>query len=140
MIREVDDPAIINGFANHPDIGPSISPGGKPLDLSAGVGPPNVFLFGEHGGICWVWSAPRTYEAHVMLTAAGRGRWGVAVGRESIARMRDKGARLLWARVHPERPEIGIYAALCGMSDTNETHLLDIGEGPVAWRLFEWRA
>ncbi len=85
MIREVSDPAILNGFANHPEILPDL--GGKELDLSPGVNGSNVFLFGEHGGICWVWSAPGTYEAHVMMTRAGRGLWGVRAGREAIAVM-----------------------------------------------------
>jgi len=138
VICEVRDPAIINGFANHPEILPSI--GGDTLDLSGGVKEPNVFLFGEHGGICWSWSAPRTFEAHVMLTEAGRGRWGIQAGRESIAEMARRGALLLWARIHPERPEIGVYAALCGMNDTGETNELDTGSGPVRWRIFNWRA
>lgn len=139
MIREVFDPAIINGFANHPEIRPTLGGEGE-LDLSAGVKAPNVFLFGEHGGFCWSWSAPDTFEGHVMLTKAGRGRWGVQAGREAVLVMAGRGVRQLWCRVHPERREIAAYASLCGFRDTGMTHELDVADGPVAWRIFNWRA
>lgn len=136
MIRPVTDPGIINHFANHPDIHRA---GSDPLDLSAGVSAPNVFLFGEHGGICWIWTAPETFEGHVMITKAGRGRWGFAAIREAVGFMADNGASHLWARIHPERRQVAIYAAHAGFKDTGTTHTLDIGEGPVAWRIFNWR-
>ncbi len=139
MIAETFDASLVNAFANHPAIRPELAGGTEPLDLSQGVRPPNVFHFGEHGGILWTWSAPETFEAHVMLTPAGRGKWGVAAGRESIRRMSARASHL-WCRVHPERPEIGVYASLCGMADTGQTHELDIGDGPVAWRIFNWRS
>jgi hypothetical protein len=138
-MREITDPAIVNYFANHPDIRPSLG-GSGPLELNAGMKPPNVFLFGEHGGFCWTWSAPQTFEVHVMLTRAGRGQWGVAWGREAIRHMAANGAAHLWGRVHPDRPEIAAYARLCGLRDTGTTHELDAGDGPVAWRIFNWRA
>lgn len=140
MIREVRDPAIINSFANHPSIRPHVAAGDFELDLSAGVCEPNVFLFGEHGGIAWMWSAPDTYEGHVMLSLFGRGRWGIEAGREAIHVMAERGARQLWGRIHPGRPEVGIYAHAIGLTDTGIRHTLDIGEGPVAWRIFNWRA
>ena len=140
MIVETFDAEIVNRFANHPDIRPALAGHGKPLDLSAGVKPPNVFLFGEHGGICWTWTAPETFEGHVMLTPAGRGKWGVAAGRRAIRHMAGAGARHLWCRVHPMRPEIAAYVAACGMADTGFRHELDIGDGPVSWRIFDWRS
>lgn len=139
MIRSVREPEIINALANHPDVLPHITIDGNELDLSAAVERPNVCLLGEHGGTCWIWSAPDTYEVHVMLTEKGRGFWGVKAGRLAIAEMARRGARHLWCRVHPEKPHIGAYAAACGMKDTGQTHTLDIGNGPVAWRLFQWR-
>lgn len=140
MIRPVNDPAIVNHFANHPDILPHIAGGRDSLDLTAGVTDPNVFLFGEHGGFCWIWSAPETFEGHVMLTRAGRGAWGARLIRGAVQYMADHGATHLWARIHPERPEVGIYAAQGGLRDTGTTHSADMGEGPVAWRIFNWRA
>lgn len=138
MIAETVDAQIINGFANHPEIAPFI--GGGELDLSPGIGGLNVFLFGEHGGFCFIWSAPETYEVHVMLTKAGKGRWGIAAGRLAIRLMAKRGMTHLWGRIHPERPEVGTYGNLCGMHDTGTVHLADIGTGPVGWRIFNWRA
>jgi len=137
MIRPVCDPAIINGFANHPDIGLG---GGAPLDLTQGIREPNVFLFGEHGGICLSWSAPETFEAHVMLTRAGRGRWGFEAGREAVRYMAARRCTHIWARIHPERREIALFARQAGLRDTGFIHELDAGEGPVRWRIFNWRA
>jgi len=140
MICEVFDPAIVNSFANHPSIRPFLAGGDKPLDFTAGMGEPNVFLFGERGGFCFGWSAPGTYEVHVMLGLSGKGKWGVEAGRLAIQMMAARGMTHLWGRIHPERPEIAAYARLCGMRDTGETHELDIGDGPVRWRIFNWRA
>lgn len=137
MIREIVDAATINHFANHPEIRPSLGGEGK-FDLSAGVREPNVFLFGDHGGFCFGWSAPGTYETHVMLTEAGRGAWGVAAIRQAVAQMAARDASHLWARVHPERREVALYAGLAGYREVG-SHTLDIGDGPVAWRIFDWR-
>lgn len=135
MLSETYDPAVVNGFANHPQIRPALAGGAKPLDLAAGLCAPNVHLYGEHGGVSWMWTAPKTFEGHVMMTPAGRGKWGVAAGREAVAFMTGR-ARLLWCRVHPLRGDIALYVMLCGMADTGETHSLDLGDGPVAWRIF----
>src|SRR5690606_7801399 len=94
VIAETFDASLVNAFANHPAIRPELAGGTEPLDLSQGVKPPNVFHFGEHGGILWTWSAPETFEAHVMLTPAGRGKWGVAAGRESIRLMSARASHL----------------------------------------------
>jgi hypothetical protein len=138
-LTETRDPATINGFANHPEIRPHLGGAGV-LDLSAGLTDPNVFLFGEHGGFCFTWSAPETFECHVMLTKAWRGRAGFEAGRQARTTMAQRGASHLWARIHPERAEIGLYARMIGFRDTGTTHELDAGDGPVCWRIFNWRA
>lgn len=138
MIEAVTDPAIINGFANHPEIAPLI--GGGDLDLTPAITEPNVFLFGECGGFCFIWSAPDTYECHVMITEAGRGHSGFEAGREAVRMMAERGATHLWARVHPERNHIGFFARMVGFRDTGMRHELDAGDGPVRWRIFNWRA
>lgn len=141
MVRlaETRDPATINSFANHPDILPLITSRGD-LDLTNAVKDPNVFLFGEHGGFCFIWSAPETFEVHVMLTKAGRGRWGFEAGKEGVRQMASRGANHLWARIHPERSETGLYARSAGFRDTGISHELDAGDGPIVWRIFNWRA
>ena len=140
MIYEISDPAIVNGFANHPSIRPHLAGGDKEIDLAAGVCAPNVFFFGEHGGICLTWSAPGVFEAHVMFTIGGKGRWAVEAGRAVIAEMELRGARQIWARIHPARKEIAVFARAAGLKDTGDTHCLDAGDGPVNWKLYEWRA
>jgi len=137
VIARVYGPAIVNAFANHPEILPDISDDGE-LDLSPAVQKPNVAHFGAHGGLCWVWTAPDTYEGHVMLTKAGRGKWGISAGRQSVAMMQELGARQLWCRVHPDKPHIGVFAAALGLRDTGQFNVLDAGQGPVRWRIFNW--
>lgn len=130
------DPAVINHFANHPEIAPEI--GGGKLDLSDGVRAPNVFLFGEHGGTAWMWHGPGVYEGHVMLTKAGRGKWGVEAGRAAIRYLADNGARILWARIHSAH--VAVYARALGMEYTGQTIDLDVGGRMAPCRIFAWRA
>lgn len=135
MLSEITDPATVNAFANHPDIRPSL--GGKDaIDLTPGFHGLNRFLFGKHGGFCFIWSAPDTYEVHVMLTKPGRGRWGLDAWREALTQIHGH----LWARIHPNRPDVALYARQCGFAETGTTHTLDIGCGPVPWRIFNRRA
>lgn len=137
VLDPILDPTIVNYFANHPDIRLG---GDADVDLSAGVREPNVFLVGDHGAFCWTWSAPDTFEVHVMLTRAGRGKWGFRAAREAMDYMKAAGALQLWGRVHPERPEIAVLGRHVGMRDTEIKHTLDAGDGPVSWRIFNWRA
>lgn len=139
MIRETADADEINSFANHPEIRPCLS-GDGPLDLTPGIYSPNAYLFGQYGGFCFIWSGPGTYEVHVMITPEGRGAWGVRAGKQAISIMASLGMEHLWARMHPARPEMATYARLCGLSDTGIIHKLDAGDGPVSWRIFNWRA
>lgn len=131
------DPELVNWFANHPDIRSELG-GSGPLDLAPAMNAANVFLFGEHGGFVFSWSAPRTYEVHVVITMAGRGAWGFRAAQEAVSAMTAAGAEHLWARVRPDRRDIAAFAARAGFRECG-THTLDMGEGPIAWRLFEWR-
>src|SRR6478736_6252466 len=139
MIVEVNDPSIINTFANHPSIRPWLAGGDGPLDFSGGLHGSNVFLFGDHGGFCFGWPGPGTFEVHVMLGLSGKGKWGVEAGKLAIQMMAARGMTHLWGRIHPDRPEMAVYARLCGMKDTGEINPLDVGNGPVDWRIFNWR-
>lgn len=137
MIRRIDDPAIINAFANHPDIRPHIGGAGI-LDLTVAVTEPNVFLFGEHGGFCLSWSAPATYEVHTMIAPEGRGTWAFEAARQSIEFMAGLGADHLWTRVHPDARHTAIFTRKMGFRPCG-TGVLNLGDGPVEWRLFNWR-
>ena len=137
MIRSIDDAEIVNGFANHPDIRPDIGGVGR-LDLTSAVQEPNVFLFGEHGGFCLSWSAPETYEVHTMITREGRGRWAIEAARSAIEQMIERGARQMWTRVHPEARHTAMFTRIMGFREWG-TNTLDIGDGPIAWRIFNWR-
>lgn len=136
-LQRTYDAALVNSFANHPDIRPELA-GSGPLDLAPAMRGANVYLFGEHGGLVFSWSAPRTYETHVVITKAGRGRWGFDAAREAVGAMIAAGAEHLWCRVHPDRLDVALFALKTGYRECG-TDVLDLGEGPVAWRLFEWR-
>lgn len=139
MIREIVDPDIINGFANHSEIRSVIAPGNERLDLSAGVQPPNVCMAGEHGCFCWIATAPQEYEIHVMMTRAGRGKWGFEAAQEAMRRIIEHGAGRAWGRVSKDRPDVAVFARKAGWKDTGQTETLDIGFGPTVWRIFDWR-
>lgn len=138
MIAEVHDPEIVNGFANHPAVRPMFG-GGQKLDLSSAVREPNVFLFGEHGGFCASWCAPGVYEVHTLIAPGGRGKWAIKAAAEAQRIMADKGAEMLWTRVHPDARHTALFTRKMGFRECG-TNELDIGEGPVAWRIFKWRA
>lgn len=129
MICETHDPAIVNGFA--------VSIFGEDADLSQAVEhPANICLFGAHGGFIFMWTAPGTYEVHVMLTPEGRGKWGFAAGKEGVRQMAARGATHLWACVDPERGEIGLFARMAGFSDTG----MRLDRDGTSWRIFNWKA
>ena len=128
MIAPTRDPAILNYFANHPDIA-------MDLDLTGAIRETAVFLFGDHGGFLFEWSAPDTYEVHVMITKAGRGAWGFAAALEARAML---GASRIWARVAPDAKALAYFTRKAGFREI-ETRTLYAGDQPAVWRIFEWR-
>jgi len=135
VIAETRDPAVVNAFANHPDIQPAI--GGQQADFTGAMRETAVFLFGEHGGFIYEWCAPGTYEVHVMLTKAGRGRWGFTAVRQSLAMMAERGADHVWCRIRDRT--VAVYAAIAGFRDAGEVTLY-ADDQPVRWRIMNWRA
>jgi hypothetical protein len=135
MIAETQDVALINHFAAHPDIAPHI---GGPLDFTDAVRETTVYLFGDHGGFLFEWTAPATYESHVMLTAAGRGLWGFRAMRQAIAAMQAKGAERLWCRVRPQDEHIAFFARQGGFREAGEMTLYKPQR--ALWRILEWRS
>lgn len=135
MIERCTEADIPNLFAAHPEIAPDI---GGPIDFTAAMNPANVFLFGEHGGFIYEWKGPQTYEVHVMITRAGRGAWAFAAARQSVQFMDQHGATHLWARIHPDRPDVAALAVRSGFRKAG-THELDVGKGPVVWTIYNRR-
>lgn len=133
------DAALVNAFANHPQIRPFI--GGKgDLDLSCVTYDPHVALFGEHGGFCLTWSAPDCYEIHTLIAPEGRGAWAEDFARRSFAYMtlvRD--ARHLWTRVHPEHRHTALFTRRMGLRHCGSVPT-DFGDGAISYLTFEWRA
>lgn len=132
------DAALINGFANHPDIRPHI--GGKDtLDLSAVTHDPHVALFGEYGGFCLTWTAPHSYEIHTLILPEGRGAWAEDFARRAFNYMIFIAeADQLWTRVHPDARHTALFTRrmglkLCGTVPT------DFGDGPAIYNVYEWR-
>lgn len=137
MIRPTVDVATINHFANHPEIRPGIGGHGY-LDLGVIAAAPHVALFGEHGGFLASWSAPSTYEIHTLITEAGRGSWAFDNAEMAAQYMWGQGADHLWTRVHPDARHTAIFTRKMGFRPCG-TNMLDIGDGPVEWRLFNRR-
>jgi hypothetical protein len=133
-VCETRDPDIINFFANHPHIAADI---GGPIDMSGAIRETNIFLFGEHGGFCFEWTAPGTYEVHVMITRNGRGVWGFQAARQARDMIEEMGAERLWARVYPEHKALALFTMKAGFKEV-ETRTL-YSPGPSVWRIFEWR-
>jgi hypothetical protein len=134
VIAETRDPEIINHFASHPDIAPHI---GGPLDFSHAIRETAVYLFGDHGGFCFEWTAPATYESHVMLTPAGRGFWGFRALDEAVRLMAERGADRLWCRVRPQDDHIAFFARRGGFREAGEMTLYSPAR--ARWRILEWR-
>lgn len=137
MIERVCDPALVNGFANHPDIRPHVGGEGY-LDLTGVVREPNVFLFGEHGGFCLSWSAPETYEVHTLIVPEGRGEWAFKAAEESRRIMVELGATHLWTRVRDGARHTALFTRKMGFRPCG-TSEIDFGQGPETWRVFNWR-
>lgn len=132
MIAETRDPAIINYFAAHSEIAKDV---GGPIDFTGAMRETAVFHFGEHGGLCYEWCAPDTYEVHIMLTKAGRGRWGIAATRQSLGML---GASHVWARVKPDDRKTALFALWCGFREIAEMTLFR--PEPARWRIMDWRS
>ena len=136
MIEAVDDPEIVNRFVNHPDIHSHFG-GAAYLDLTAAVNDPNVFLFGEHGGFCFSWSAPRTFEIHVAIMPEGRGKWAFRAAAQALEHM-DEISDHLWARVNPVQFHTAFFTRKHGFKHCG-FNTLDLGQGPVRWDLYNRR-
>lgn len=77
MVRRVTDAAMVNEVVNHPAVRPWIAgPIEDELDVTPVLADPrNIALWGQHGGVVFVYRQPTIYEAHTQVLPAGRGRW-----------------------------------------------------------------
>lgn len=130
MIRRVYDPVIPSAFSAHPDIAPHV---GGPLNFTDAIRETAAFFFGEHGGLIFEWCAPGTYEAHIMLTREGRGKWGLDATRLALAEL---GAERVWARIDPDHRPLAMHALKSGFREVGRKSLYP---GPKTYRIFEWR-
>lgn len=125
-------PEIPGYFSAHPEIAPFV---GGPLDFTDAMCDDHVFMFGEHGGLIFDWCAPGTYEVHIMLTVAGRGKWGVAATKEALAKL---GAERVWARIDRENKPLAMHAQLCGFRKVGVKRFTDEHCAEVC-AIYEWR-
>lgn len=131
----------LNAIANHPGVRPTCGGDGKSeLDFTPFVANrSNHALVWDHGAFLFFWSAPFTYEVHVMVLPEGRGRDAYRMASEGIDYIVAAGADRLWARVAENADALRHYVAQAGFTKCG-ADTLDIGFGPVAYDLYEWRA
>jgi GNAT superfamily N-acetyltransferase len=125
----------INEVANHPSVAPHIGAVGW-VDLSCAVVAPNFALFGEHGGLLMSWSSPFTFEVHTLILPDGRGKWAFQFVNQAIDYMRNTGIKRLWTRVRHDARHTALFTKKMGFQEVGFS-VLDLGTGPINWRLFE---
>lgn len=137
MLKRTFDAARINYLANHPDIRPHIGgDGASVIDMTDAMADgDNIFLGGEHGAFCCIWSGPNAYEVHTMVLPQGRGAWALAFARLGFAYMAAHGARQIWTMVHPDARNVKAFTLRAGFKPAG---IRITGLGP--YNLFDWRA
>jgi hypothetical protein len=139
-IQRHTDAGKLNELANHPQVRPTCGgDGSSPLDFTAFVAnPKNHAVAWEHGAFLFLWSAPQTYEVHMMVVPEGRGRDAYRMAHEGIDYITALGAERLWARIAEGHNALRHYTAQAGFTKCG-TDVLDIGFGPVTYDLYEWK-
>jgi hypothetical protein len=127
-------PAFLNELANDPRIRPMCG-GDGPLDFSAFVAnPKNHALAWNHGAFLFLWTAPQTYEVHIMVSPEGRGREAYHMAHVGISYITAFGANHLWARVRKGDVALRHYTAQAGFEHCG-TDVVD----DVVYDLYQWR-
>lgn len=76
ILRRETNPTRVNDLLNHPSVRPWIANGSDRVDVSQQVmDEKNLFLFGEFGGVGFIFIQPGIYEAHTQVLPEGRGAW-----------------------------------------------------------------
>lgn len=133
------DAERVNALVNHPSIRPTCGGDGKSfLDLAAFLANrKNHAVVWDKGGFLFSWSAPATYEVHIMVLPEGRGRAAYRKARHGITYMLEQGMERLWARISQDAHGLRHYTASAGFTRCG-TDTLDIGHGPVTYDLYQW--
>lgn len=136
MVRRETDPAFINRVANSASVRPFIDYRGvdSPLDLTPAVGRPAevgmVWLSdGEDALACFVLTAERTYQAHVMFGERCRGRKALDTAEEMLAQI-EPSANLIWGAIPMRNRRTRWFARKVGFVEVAQDHFE--AEGPVA--------
>ena len=130
------DAERVNAIVNHPEVRPLAGGDGKSwIDMTKAVGDPqNYTLLGPHGGFCFVWTAPDTYEVHAFILPEGRGKAAYRLGMMCRNYMESIGTLQLWARVGHGMGHVRHLAVTCGFSRCGTLTL----DGCV-YELYQWR-
>jgi hypothetical protein len=130
----------LNVLANHPEIRPTCGGDGKSfIDLGPFVNDRhNLAVAWDKGAFLFGWSAPQTYEVHIMVLPEGRGRAAYRMATLGISYMLERGMERLWARVAKDAHGLRHYTRTAGFTRCGQ-HVLDIGQGPVPYDLYQWK-
>lgn len=76
IIQRETDAQRVNEILNHPGVRPWVANGTERLDVSSQIADKrNVFLFGDNGGVGFLYTQPGVYEAHTQVLPSARGAW-----------------------------------------------------------------
>jgi hypothetical protein len=136
-LKRLSDAAFLNALANHPAIRPTCGGDGASfLDFTDFVAnPKNHAVAWDRGAFMFFWTAPQTYEVHIMVLPEGRGKAAYRMAKAGISYMVAEGAERLWARVTDE--PLRHYTVAAGFTRCG-TDSLDIGAGSVSYDLYQW--
>lgn len=136
-LKRLADASFLNALANHPAIRPTCGGDGASfLDFGPFVSnPKNHAVAWKHGAFMFLWTAPQTYEVHMMVHPEGRGKAAYRMAKAGISYMVAEGAERLWARVSEDG--LRHYTAQAGFTRCG-TDEFDYGAGPVLYDLYQW--
>ena len=139
MIRSFDA-ELVNSIVNDPSVRPHVGGDGTSyIDLTAIVeDDKNHAILGPHGGFLCTWSAPETYEIHTFILPDGRGPEAAALALATRDYLEGIGATHLWTRVEKTMENVRKFTLAAGFKPCGE-QTLDLGGGPTAYELFNWR-
>ena len=137
-LKRLSDASFLNRLANDPSIRPTCGGDGvSVLDFTDFVSNPKNHAVGwDHGAFMFLWTAPQTYEVHIMVLPEGRGKAAYRMARAGISYIVAEGAERLWARVSNDA--LRHYTAQAGFTRCG-TDCLDIGFGPATYDLYQWK-
>jgi len=130
------DAERVNEIVNHPEVRPLAGGDGKSwIDMTRVVTDQQCYtLLGPHGGFCFTWTAPQTYEVHAFILPAGRGKAAYRLGMMCRDYMESVGTLQLWARIGRGMDHVRHLTVTCGFKRCGV--LLSDGS---TYDLYNWR-